>query len=78
MEDKIPTKEEIYEEKAQERRRLAKLPVAEKFQIICRLQWRHYELKKAVGRKPKRPWQMPVEEYKALWGDEFTDINKVV
>lgn len=65
-----PTREEIDEAKALERKLSAKQPFSAKWKTILRMQWMHYQMKKAIGKRPRRPWEMPLEKYEAEWGSE--------
>jgi len=65
-----PTRQEIYEAKAADRLLSAKEPMPVKMAAIVRMQWMQYELKTAAGKRPARPWTMPLDEYEAEWGRE--------
>ena len=65
-----PTRQDIYEAKALDRKLSAKQPFSEKWKIMLRMQWMHYQMKKAVGKRPRRPWEMPLEQYEAEWGED--------
>ena len=64
------TRQETYDAKTIERVRSAGQPFSEKWKTMLRMQWTHYQMKKAVGKKPRRPWEMPLDEYEAEWGIE--------
>jgi len=54
--------EEIFAKKARIRKLNAKLPLAEKLQVIVRLQKEAYVLAKSSGRKPQsKPWHSNAE-----------------
>ena len=65
-----PTRQEIYLDKDQSRKDSAKQPFREKWRTIMRMQILYYQMQVSVGKKPKRPWLMPLEEYEQEWGPE--------
>ena len=65
-----PTRQEIYEDKAEQRKISAKQPFSVKWETMIRMQWMAYQIKKSSGRKPSRPWTMPLADYEAEWGIE--------
>jgi len=52
--------DDIFKQKAEERKRRAKLPFEEKIKTVVRLQRRHAEIAKAAGRKPPRVWDIDI------------------
>lgn len=58
------TGEEIFQQKAEQRKVFAKAPIEEKLQDLLRLQRIAYVMARSAGRKPPIPWHTPELEEK--------------
>ena len=67
--DKSLTNEEIYKAKAEQRKIKANASFESKLQSLVRMQRMNLEVKKAVGRKAPRPWNMSEEQYRREIGN---------
>lgn len=69
-EPKPITREEIFQAKAEQRKTWARASVKSKLQDLMRMQQMNFVVKKAMGRKAPRPWNMSEEQYQREGGDK--------